>query len=189
MSLTRHSYSHGFLFPSYVESLRSQLSQFLSSGKVSKLANGHSTVSSFGSTFSYFGSWYKPLVPGLPIGERVEALVEGSELSLLRGDRLARNTSEGSSHSQSTSQPIQGPSKGSGVRYENSGAITGAAFRQKVQEIYNNRPTRAERFLGDPEERGGTVLVHYVKSQEWFCRDCDRAVGYAGRTRSGRSTQ
>jgi hypothetical protein len=42
------------------------------------------------------------------------------------------------------------------------------SLKQRVTQAWKEKPTRKERFLGDEEERGGTVVVHYIKTQEWF---------------------
>lgn len=37
-----------------------------------------------------------------------------------------------------------------------------------VEKVYEQRPTRSQRFRNDPVERGGTAIVHYIKRPEWF---------------------
>lgn len=50
---------------------------------------------------------------------------------------------------------------------------------QKVSRLYGQRPTRAERFLHDEQERGGTVVVHYIKKPEWFIETMVAMLGTA----------
>lgn len=40
--------------------------------------------------------------------------------------------------------------------------------RALARKAYESRPTRLERFRNDPKERGGTVVVHYIKHETWF---------------------
>lgn len=70
--------------------------------------------------------------------QQVEALIEGSELSQLRDAPRPRT-------------PAQ--------REEQ---------KLKIESAMAHRPTRRERFLGDERERGGTVIVHFIKKNEWF---------------------
>lgn len=37
-----------------------------------------------------------------------------------------------------------------------------------LEKVYERRMTRKERYDGDQEEKGGTVLVHFIRSDEWF---------------------
>jgi hypothetical protein len=120
------------------------------------------------STVSRFGRSYRPLLPNLSAGEEVEALIEGSEISLVRmrnqtiPNSVSRHTSNSHSHSE---------------RYQNRDSATGSGdthvkpeitLREWISTLYTARPSRLQRFLGDSEERGGTVVVHYIKKDEWF---------------------
>lgn len=91
------------------------------------------------STVTKFGTAYRTFDREMTREEKVEALVEGSPLSKLRDERL----------------------------YD-AAADRSDTLRQRISRLYDHRPTRQERFLYDSQERGGTVLVHYIKKPEWF---------------------
>jgi hypothetical protein len=42
------------------------------------------------------------------------------------------------------------------------------SVRRRIAAAWSARSSREEKYLGDEEERGGTVVVHYIKRQEWF---------------------
>lgn len=42
------------------------------------------------------------------------------------------------------------------------------SVRRRIASAWAARSSRDEKYLGDEEERGGTVVVHYIKRQEWF---------------------
>jgi hypothetical protein len=56
-------------------------------------------------------------------------------------------------------------------------------LREWISTLYVARPSRLQRFLGDPEERGGTVVVHYIKKAEWFAETWLALLGSSGRER------
>lgn len=88
--------------------------------------------------------------------EQVEALVEGSPLSRLR-------EYESSSSNHIVQQAFSSTE----------------SIRQKINRLYSSRPTRLERFMGDEEERGGTVVVHFIKKSEWFVETMIAMLGTA----------
>ncbi|WVR04298.1 hypothetical protein IAU60_001298 [Kwoniella sp. DSM 27419] len=137
-------YSHGFLFPSTVAEVRQENATGLAAS-VLAIRGGADAADAY-STVSKFGTTYRPLTDGMSAGERVEALIEGSSLSLLRND-LHGSASAG--NQQQAYSHVESP-------------------REKISRVFKARPSRSERFLGDPEERGGTVVVHYIKKPEWF---------------------
>jgi len=86
-------YSHGFLFPSEVTRIRQALKPDFDQVHVNKsIFSTHANVSPPAawsrSTVSTFGVRYTPPVPDLPTERSIEALVEGSEMSMLREGRL-----------------------------------------------------------------------------------------------------
>lgn len=89
---------------------------------------------------------YRLPAKNLSVGQKIEALVEGSEMSRLRQVLSATIHSEEDG-------------RGSWSREE---------LKTRIQEVYDRRPSRTDRFLGDVEERGGTVVVHFIKRQEWW---------------------
>ena len=104
------------------------------------------------STVSKFGSAFRRL-PVASAMERVESLIEGSPLSQLRDYPQAAALLDGHT--------------------------TGMTLRQKIGRLFAMRPTRNERFLGDKLERGGTVVVHYIKRKEWFIETMIALLGTA----------
>lgn len=87
------SYSHGFLFPSEVSRVRRALMSYLGTTPQDVLsspwlraigANAPTPSAWAHSSVSTFGVRYAPPLPDLPARQTVEALVEGSEMSLLR---------------------------------------------------------------------------------------------------------
>jgi hypothetical protein len=102
------------------------------------LRGGRAWASSY-STVSRFGARYTPPVDDITVAQEVEALVEGSEMSLLMRHAKVRN----------------------GERPKPLDASI-------IEKIYEHRPTRSQRFRNDPVERGGTAIVHYIKRPEWF---------------------
>ena len=73
-------YSHGFLFPSTVTAIREELDDGGDTGL--DLTGGWTNRTTF-SSVTKFGRAYSPPLPNLTPSQRVEALVEGSEMSLL----------------------------------------------------------------------------------------------------------
>ena len=134
------SYAHGYLFPAAVETIRHEN---ISELPIPELAvrGGKAWASSY-STVSKFGARYTPPISGITVAQEVEALVEGSELSLLMRRATVRNGDR-----SSNSEPWD---------------------VSTVDKLYKQRPTRAQRFRNDPAERGGTAIVHYIKRPEWF---------------------
>ena len=57
--------------------------------------------------------------------------------------------------------------------------LSGMSLRQKIARLFSMRPSRSERFLGDKLERGGTVVVHYIKRREWFIETMIALLGTA----------
>ncbi|OCF37721.1 hypothetical protein I316_00848 [Kwoniella heveanensis BCC8398] len=161
-------YSHGFLFPSTVAQVRSENTTGISASTTA-LRGGAESAHAY-STVSKFGVTYRPLLNDMSAGERIEALIEGSELSQLRDEILLSQSQTSSSSSASSS------SEGHSGQHAFSKMESN---REKVNRVFASRPSRAERFLGDPEERGGTVVVHYIKKPEWFVETSIALLGGA----------
>ncbi|WWC67539.1 uncharacterized protein I206_101448 [Kwoniella pini CBS 10737] len=142
-------YSHGFLFPSIVNEVRTENLTGLSPSTLS-LRGGAEAAKSY-SSVSKFGVAYRPISTEMTVPEQVEALIEGSPLSLLKDTSL---------NSDSSVQQQQQQQQQTFSKIEN--------IQTQVNKIYSNRPTRKERFLNDENELGGTVVVHYIKKNEWF---------------------
>ncbi|CED84389.1 Galactosyltransferases [Phaffia rhodozyma] len=150
-------YSHGFLYPNTVQRIRAD---FLSLGQTGsderRTVEGeynptpgfNRTASSLAySSVCTFGRPYRPPLPNLTPLERVEALVEGSEMSLL---------------SPYSSSPKTSP--------------------LSPETVMKRRPSMNQRYLGDWEAGRwgrGTVVVHYVKNNEWFL---ETALAFLGTT-------
>ncbi|EIW68641.1 hypothetical protein TREMEDRAFT_39553 [Tremella mesenterica DSM 1558] len=150
-------YAHGFLFPSEVARVRKENTTGLSSS-VLALRGGHQEAADAYSSVSKFGIPYKAPCTDLSATERVEALIEGSPLSRLRDEPIVQATTHTQAYSSSKSKSNE---------------------RFQVMEAYANRPNRTERFLGDEKERGGTVVVHYIKKDEWFVETMVALLGTA----------
>lgn len=133
-------YSHGYLFPSTVKTIRHENISELPVRELA-LRGGKAWASSY-SSVSRFGARYTPPANDLTVAQEVEALIEGSEMSLLmrRPDTSSTNRS----------------------------GKPGPVDRHIIEDVYARRPTRSQRFRDDPAERGGTAIVHYIKRQEWF---------------------
>lgn len=131
-------YAHGYLFPATVDTVRHENITELPVDELA-LRGGKTWAQSY-STVSKFGTRYSPPSEGMTPLQEVEALVEGSEMSLLR--RSAPN-----SQRSKKNDPLD---------------------PQLLQAVYDHRPSREQRFRNDTHERGGTAIVHYIKRQEWF---------------------
>jgi hypothetical protein len=107
------------------------------------LRGGPSQAAAY-SSVSRFKTAYRPPHSSMSAGAEIEALVEGSELS-----QAARKLGM---------QPQD--SKASKDRPQLS--------LKEIEDFYNKRPTRLQRFKGDIGERGGTAVVHFIKRHDWF---------------------
>lgn len=152
------SYSHGFIYPSTIKHVTNE--------KISDLTPlelEYRGGKKWAPTYSSVTQWakhYEPPFKGMTANERVEALVEGSEMSLL--SRL-----ESAKHAR-------GP-----MGIERSHETT-QEEADLIKKLYHDRPTRPERYLNDPKDRGGTVLVHFIKKQEWFMETALAFLGSRG---------
>ncbi|ODO02990.1 hypothetical protein I350_05834 [Cryptococcus amylolentus CBS 6273] len=147
-------YSHGFLYPSVVSEVRTENRTGLS--PVVLAHRGGPDAADAYSTVSKFGVAYRPFADDMSATEQVEALVEGSPLSRLREE----------SHTSSKHSSQQAYSKTESTRH-------------KIDRLYKAKPSRVERFLGDQDERGGTVVVHYIKKADWFVETMVALLGTA----------
>ncbi|CAD6567355.1 MAG: hypothetical protein TREMPRED_003558 [Tremellales sp. Tagirdzhanova-0007] len=136
-------YSHGFLFPSTVAEIRSKKAA-AALDLLAVLPRGATSDVDAYSTVSRYGTTYRPISDDLSAVEQVEALTEGSPLSILAPDDPR-------------------PPRPKHTRTDKTRSI-----RHQISRAFASRPTRNERFLGDPDERGGTVVVHYIKKPDWF---------------------
>jgi hypothetical protein len=72
----------------------------------------------------------------------VEALVEGSSLSWELAPRRPKQS------------------------YAQQGLLDSDSSWKRLQEAFDHRETLNERYLG--KNIGGTIVVHYLKKDEWF---------------------
>lgn len=154
--LTGCRYSHGFIYPSTIQEIRKENVTGLSPLELDyrggpKWAPTYSSVSRFGEP-------YIPPFANMSPGQQVEALVEGSELSLLSRLNILRHHPKASGRRDN----------------ELSGHTKEGDFLQK---LYERRMTIKERYLRDEQERGGTVLVHFIKRDEWFRETAEAFLG------------
>lgn len=127
-------YSHGFLFPSEASRVRRQLTQDplkKPSPPTDQDGFSHSSV-------SQFGTRYTPPSPNLTPLQSVEALVEGSAMSMV-----------------AISSRLEDPSLEPSV-----------ALQRSVDRAWREREGRKERY--EHKKLGGTVLVHFIKKNEWW---------------------
>jgi len=141
---SRHSYSPGFLFPNTIEEVRQEDIDQLTPLELQWRGGKHWAATY--STVSHFGSPYNPPFEHMSALQQVEALVEGSEMSLLSRLHAAK-------HPNAQSIPLW------------KSEADEAALAEKT---YERRPSRETRFRNDPNERGGTMVVHYIKHNSWF---------------------
>ncbi|KAJ3553991.1 hypothetical protein NP233_g12519 [Leucocoprinus birnbaumii] len=143
-------YAHGYLFPSEVTRVKQQLwdsygqdgqkalrevSQSIANGNPSPTDWAHSSVSTFKVR-------YTPPLPDLSISHSVEALVEGSEMSLLREGELLDAYSRFGDLSINIGSPMT------------------------PEYAWAHREGRRTRYQG--QRVGGTVAVHFIKKHVWF---------------------
>ena len=92
--------------------------------------------------------------------QQVEALVEGSEMSLFSRLHAAK-------HPNAQSIPLW------------KSDADDAALAAKT---YERRPSRQVRFRNDPKERGGTMVVHFIKHESWFLETALALLGPSNTT-------
>jgi hypothetical protein len=157
-------YSHGFLFPSEVTRIRDEITKGLTPGQLHLLPSATTISGSIRSgdyanaadadpslthsTVSRFGKHYRPPAANLTTEQEVEALIEGSALSKLRDETV--------------------------------GGGTGEATPREVDSAWRRRESRKARMgvmiastsgaqsTEDSGAVGGTVVVHFIKRNEWF---------------------
>ena len=157
-------YSHGFLFPSEVTRIRDEITKGLTPGQLHLLPSATAMSGSIRSgdytngadadpslthsTVSRFGKHYRPPAANLTTEQEVEALIEGSALSKLRDETV--------------------------------GGATGEATPREVESAWRRRESRKARVgimalntagTGNADDSGavgGTVVVHFIKRNEWF---------------------
>jgi hypothetical protein len=134
-------YSHGFLFPSEAARVRQALTK---TGQAEKKTGAprDSDVLSHSSVCS-FGTRYQPPTNDLTPLQSIEALVEGSPLSRV-GVIPTR----------------------SGSRSRGYGVDPATVLKRAVQRAWEAREGRRTRYEG--KKLGGTVVVHFIKRNEWW---------------------
>lgn len=155
MALSPHfrlSYAHGFLFPSEVTRVKRQIQEAYGDNAQKVLrdmsqtpANGNPPTPAdwAHSSVSTFRVRYAPPLPDLSISQSLEALVEGSDMSLLK---------EGAVHLTH------------GGYLETDLTDTGSAMTPEY--AWAHREGRQTRY--ESNRVGGTVAVHFIKKQIWF---------------------
>lgn len=148
--------AHGFLFPNVVSHIRSTTEHL--AGHVPPLP------SSFYSSWSTVTDWLVPYSPPpslapLSASERIEAMIEGSAMSLLHPhNRRYANATTTSNVKPALPEEVTAPLRqGEGERLS----------RQQVQQAWERRQSMEERMTGY-EETGSTVYVHEVKQDAWW---------------------
>jgi hypothetical protein len=95
------------------------------------------------STVSPYNHPYIPPAIGLTVPQQIEALIEGSPLSMLHRHN----------------HPAQ-------IAHSAKQERDAGTMRAKVGRAWADRPSRSERMKGS--EMGSTVLIHKVKKDEWW---------------------
>lgn len=132
--------SHGFMFPDVVQSIQDDTDYFLPPRLPPHMIDIWSTVSPYNRP-------YRPPLMNLTIPQQLEALTEGSPMSMWHKHN----------------RPFFPSTKS--MSYHLGRAVGNLA--QEVEKAWLRRPTRAERMkLAD--KMGSTVLVHKVRKDEWW---------------------
>lgn len=137
-------YSHGFLFPNTIDEVRAEDIEQMTPLELQWRGGKHWAATY--STVSHFGAPYTPPFEHMTALQQVEALVEGSEMSLFSRLHAAK-------HPHAQSVPLW---------------KTDADEAALAMKTYERRPSRQARFRNDSKERGGTMVVHFIKHESWF---------------------
>ncbi|QRV76220.1 hypothetical protein RhiJN_04235 [Ceratobasidium sp. AG-Ba] len=165
-------YSHGFLFPSEAARVKYQTTHGLTPAEIIHLPTSylvddpvmsHSTVSRFGTRYSLPGGFTNLTIP-----MEIEALVEGSALSRIgtMPPPASQKPPQASTNDVESSSPSNNPSP------ETPSADGSLVSSRKdptwpdVVAAYEAREGRRIRYANN--RVGGTVVVHYIKRNEWF---------------------
>ncbi|KAG8748454.1 hypothetical protein FRC10_003587 [Ceratobasidium sp. 414] len=169
-------YSHGFLFPSEAARVKYQTTHGLTPAEIIHLPTSylvddpvmsHSTVSRFGIRYSLPGGFSNFTVP-----MEIEALVEGSALSRIGtmpppASQKPPQTATSDAESSPSSDPQTPPSNPQTPPGDDS--LVSPHTDPKWPDVlaaYAAREGRRIRYAGN--RVGGTVVVHYIKKNEWF---------------------
>ncbi|KAG9121161.1 hypothetical protein FRC07_002998 [Ceratobasidium sp. 392] len=159
-------YSHGFLFPSEAARVKYQTTHGLTPAEIIHLPTSylvddpvmsHSTVSRFGTRYALPGGFKNFTVP-----MEIEALVEGSALSRIgtMPPPASQKPPQAVTSDAESSPPLPAPADDS---------LVPSHFDPKWPDVlaaYAAREGRKARYAGS--QVGGTVVVHYIKRNEWF---------------------
>ncbi|THH19729.1 hypothetical protein EW146_g1480 [Bondarzewia mesenterica] len=159
-------YSHGFLFPSEAARVRRGIMAYFDKTPQDLTGNSPSVlVAPTGgsgnnapippawsrSTVSSFGRRYSAPLSNLTILQSVEALVEGSDMSLLNEGAFPRSY---------TKKPPCSSTWACDRGFMDSGSILTA------EDAWSQREGRKTRYEG--KRVGGTVVVHFIKKNMWY---------------------
>ncbi|CAE6473063.1 unnamed protein product [Rhizoctonia solani] len=147
-------YAHGFLFPSEVQRVKKSITGDSTLERMPNMSlptsweidsPDYSWSSVTGSSLRYIA----PHSRNLTLAMEVEALVEGSALSQELSPRVyGSHTNENAPKTLRSQKPDP------------------ISQRERIQAAYDLREDLQTRYLG--RNLGGTVIVHYVKKDEWF---------------------
>lgn len=168
--------SHGFLFPDVVSSIRTSTER--DAGQVPRYLPDSLTRS--WSTVSSWNSPYLSPAPNMNRQERLEAMIEGSEMSMLHHHN--HQFMHSPRHGTIWPPEVREDSFAEGEEwFTQSGGPSGNPSRRedmarRIRAAWKRRPTRAER-MQRRDEVGSTVLVHEVKREEWWAETAGVLLG------------
>ncbi|KAF8603066.1 hypothetical protein BDV93DRAFT_556983 [Ceratobasidium sp. AG-I] len=153
-------YAHGFLFPSETHRIKETIAPGRTQDEIEHMGLPTSYRVDW-PKFSWSSvtgpvPWYAyERVERLTDGMGVEALIEGSPLSW----ELSARQRPRHALPSSSAYPMSGLNSSS-VDLERK------TRQERIQAAYDRRETRVERYMG--KDLGGTIVVHYLKRDEWF---------------------
>lgn len=147
--------AHGFLFPNVVQHIRSSTEHV--AGHLPPLPD--SLQNSWSTVTDWLVPYFSPLSQvALTTAERIEAMVEGSPMSLLHPHN--RRYTNDSNHPENLAPE---PNVSAVLRLEENERVT----RAQVQQAWQARPSMEQR-MASYEVTGSTVYVHEVKQVAWW---------------------
>ncbi|QRW20851.1 glycosyltransferase family 31 protein [Rhizoctonia solani] len=153
-------YAHGFLFPSEVRRVRESIAGERTPEEIRRMNLPTSwQVDNPEYSWSSVTGYIPPCSQNLTLAMEVEAMVEGSTLS---NELSLRHPGE---YERSSRDTLNITERGPGQTLQWA----------HIQMAYDIREDSHVRYLG--KNLGGTVVVHYVKKDEWFLETSSALLG------------